>query len=442
MTQHRFELSFAQIECARCGGHRIRGVACPDCGMAPAAWEIDVKLQRRRAVVAELLAAATSGTHEPDESNSFESALDLPSAIAPWLPDFLEALKDAEQSDFRRSDSLRAAVAQFDNLRAAANRSVTRRPFGRPYDASQKIISGLGSLIEEYLGAFAARTPLEAQERGEAGQRILDELADCAHELNAWLERRVAVDETDSVAESLAALLADASKRSETETLIDLAAHHQVRLAAVIGGPVDTGVAISYALQLTVADLFLEPVQYEAKLRDAIGLLGSAGDRLDVLFEDRDFHADLRRLELDVFDSALQCQHAVATATLSRQAAKAVVAFNKSLVEAAGRIVAAPLLLAVGAKSKTYAKLRHDNATELIRLVCDRPDIASLVAGLDPHLRTAEAHSAITYGEDSLTTDLANERRTYEYDALADATFEAVESCFAVMLGVRHAMAA
>jgi hypothetical protein len=61
MTRHEFRLSFSLIECAGCGGQRVRGVACAGCGRRPAGWEVDVKLQRRQAVAEELLAAARGG---------------------------------------------------------------------------------------------------------------------------------------------------------------------------------------------------------------------------------------------------------------------------------------------------------------------------------------------------------------------------------------------
>jgi hypothetical protein len=353
----------------------------------------------------------------------------------------LGALQKAAKSEFRETDALRDAIVDYVGLREAARRLRPHRPFGRPYGLSQRIIDGLGSLIEQYLKAFAARTPLEAQNHGEAGQRILDALAGTADELNDWLERQAAIDEASGVAESLAALISDAVEMAGADTLIDLATHHQTRLADLLGGPVDPGLAVSFAVQSSVAELLLDPDRYVSKLRDVGGIFGSADDKLDSLLRDPDFQADLHRLELDLFDSAVQCQHAIATATLPRQAAKAVVALNKSLVEAAGRLVAAPLLVAVRAKSKPYAKLRHDNATELIGLVNHRPSTANLVAGLDPHLRTADSHSAITYGDNSLTTDLVKGGKTYDYGDLSDATFEALESCFAVMLGVRHAMA-
>ena len=39
-------LTFSQTECA-CGGWRITGYPCPDCGRKPGRHEVDVRAQRR-----------------------------------------------------------------------------------------------------------------------------------------------------------------------------------------------------------------------------------------------------------------------------------------------------------------------------------------------------------------------------------------------------------
>jgi hypothetical protein len=442
MTRHEFKLSFSLIECAGCGGQRVRGVACADCGRRPAGWEVDVKLQRRQAVAEEVLAAARGGNPEPSvgQGRDLEGPLDVPAAVAPWLAGFLGALQEATKCDFRTIESLRASVQELFELRSAMRRLEPKRPFGRPHSLAQQIVAGLGSLIDEYLAAFKAATPLAAQRHAEAGQRVLDNLADRAHELAKWMERQAGLDEASSVAESLAFLIADAAGRAEVDTLLELSRHHEAHLADLLGAEVDPEVALSYALQSSVVELFLDPDEYTSKLKLAVKALATGSDALDRLLSDSNFQTDFRRLELDLFDSAIHCQHAIASARLPRQAAKAVASLHKSLVEAAGRTAAAPLLTAVGAKSKSYSKLRQDNATQLIRLTRDQPALAGLLGGLDTHLRIAEAHSGITYGDNSLTTDVENGSATYAYDDLADATFEAMESCMAVMLAVRQTM--
>jgi len=100
-----------------------------------------------------------------------------------------------------------------------------------------------------------------------------------------------------------------------------------------------------------------------------------------------------------------------------------------------------PLMTAVGHKSAPYVTLRLMDASDHLRKAQNNDRIAAVFVGLDDHLRTAQAHRGVAYGDESLTTDLKSGRREYACEALVDTTFEAMESVLAGFCALRLACA-
>jgi len=85
--------------------------------------------------------------------------------------------------------------------------------------------------------------------------------------------------------------------------------------------------------------------------------------------------------------------------------------------------------------------MRDENTTDLIRHLGVRPDLASLVDGMDIHVRTATAHTAIEYRDDSIMLETrTGDGRTYGLFNLADIVFRAYESSLACLIGLRVAI--
>lgn len=106
-------------------------------------------------------------------------------------------------------------------------------------------------------------------------------------------------------------------------------------------------------------------------------------------------------------------------------------------MEAAGLVLGIPLMTAVGQKSAPYATLRLKDASDHLRKAQNNNRIAAVFAGLDDHLRTAQAHRGVAYGDGALTTDLKSGRREFNYEVLIDSTFEAIESVLAGFCALR-----
>jgi len=379
---------------------------------------------------------------DDDSSDTGEHGpLDAPQRVATWMERFWAGLHAATDSEFRDASVLTEAVEELALLRYSLDATQPTRPFGRAVRLAQLMAEAAVVMVQRYLDALMAATPVGAQTSAEGAQRALDDLGDLAGELAGWLERQAKVSEAATVQESLWVLVADSMEVVGAESLLPMARNNQERLLVHLGVEPELDVSIDYGISSAFADIFLSPESFQTKLKVAFELLTSDAPSLDAMLRDSVFQSDLARLQLEIFDSGVACQRAIADALHLRQEARAIVELNASLVESAGLVLGLPLLTAVGQKSAPYATLRLGDASDHVRKAQDNHQVSTLFAGLDHHLRTAQAHRAVSYGDESLTTDLKSGSRDYAYDALIDSTFEAVESVLASLAALKLASA-
>jgi hypothetical protein len=434
-------LSFNLVTCQRCGVERIRGVPCADCGRRAEAWEIDQGFIRRRAVAESLVSKLAADVAGEAADLGEQGPLSAPQQVATWIDRFWAALHSATDSEFRDSAELTAAVEELVLLRSSLVGTEPTRPFGRAVLLAQSMAAACVLMVQRYLDALMAATPVAAQVHAEQAQLSLDEFGDLAGDLATWLERQLKVSEASTVQESLWALVADSMEVAGAESLLPLARHNQAQLAATLGIEPELDAAIDYGINVAFADIFLSKEAFDRKLRASFELLTSDISHVEDMLRDPEFQRDLSRLQLELFDSGVACQRAIAEATHLRQAARAVVELNASLVESAGLLLGLPLLTAAGQKTAPYSTLRKGDATDHLRRAQGNSQVVALLTGLDPHLRTAQAHRAVTYGDEVLTTDLKSGKREYVYNTLVGSTFEAMESVFAGLAAIKLAAA-
>jgi hypothetical protein len=439
---HKFTLTFKLIKCSRCGVDRIRGVECADCGRSPEVWEIDPGLTRRTVVARRLLAELAKDSPPSTVESRELTILEPPRRAGTWLEQFWSALHAAIDSDFRDPADLEEAIQDLVTLRDIVATMAPVRPFARAVELGHQIALSCAQMAEAYLHTLVAKTPLEAQPWSVQAQGHLDDLAELGSRIEAWMARQDKLSEASSVTDALWSLLSDAMAATGASSLLPLADHMQSRLRDVLEIDVPPDLAIDYAFNAAFADLCLSLDDFELKVKAGVELFLGAGTALVTVIEDPTFQSDLVRLQLELFDSGFACQKVIGEATHLRQEARAIVELQASLVESAGLLLALPLLVAVGQKTASYTTLRQGNATEHVSSAQSHERLSTLLAGLDPHIRTAQGHRAINYGEASLSTDLRSGQREYDYEDLVDSTFEAMESLLAGLLGLRIAAAA
>jgi hypothetical protein len=438
MTDHRFTLSFKLITCQGCGVSRIRGVSCADCGARARPWEVDPELQRRQTLMQELMLVLAARDTNQAPASVFDFIQDhIFDRIGSWISQFLHSLAEAVESKYRNTGSLRDAVTEFLELSTLIQNGSPTRPFVRAHVAARQVVDLGRSLIEEYLSALQSSTPIEAQRHADAAQSNLDELAAVADGLSSWLSRFEVLSAPAEVGESLGALVSDAMSQSSTRDLVELDRSFRARLESATGLAVEPGLGVTYAMYSSLASVYFDENRFHSSLHGYVDLLLHNPERLDAILKNETFVRDIKRVELELFDSAMACQRILVETRLARQAARSIVELHGTLVESAGLIVCSSILVATGRKTAAYESLRRKNATELLTSAQSHPDLAPLLLGLDGHLRTAQAHRGITYHDDHITTDMKSGQHEYTFDELVDKTYAAMESMLAALLSIR-----
>lgn len=176
-----------------------------------------------------------------------------------------------------------------------------------------------GVMVESYMGALMAATPLRAQADAAEAQRALDELAGFAGELAGWLDRQAKLSEAATVQESLWALVADSMNAAGAQSLLASAQVNLEQLSSHLGIQSELDVAIDYGIASAFADIFLSREAFQTKLKVAFDVLCTDATQLDAVLRDPTFQSDLSRLQLEIFDSGVACQRSLSVAVHVRQ---------------------------------------------------------------------------------------------------------------------------
>jgi hypothetical protein len=235
----------------------------------------------------------------------------------------------------------------------------------------------------------------------------------------------------------LGALISDAMTQSETGDLVNLDGYFRAQLENAAGFPVEPGLGVTYAMCCSLASVYFDEARFNSTLIGYVDLLYQNAGHLAANVRSEAFASDIKRVELELFDSAIACQRILVSSRLARQSARAVVELHGTLVETAGLIVCSSLLVATGRKTATYESLRRKNATELLTSAQSQVDLAPLLLGLSSHLRTAQAHRGIIYHDDHIATDIKSGQQQFTFDELVDNTYAAMESMLAALLAIR-----
>lgn len=443
MTSYAFKLAYALIRCSGCGIKRIRGVDCPDCGCRSQPWEIDTSgLKRRQAVLRaqELLAHPEAPLPEGPLGTAEFLHAQLFSRLASWTKSFLTATAATAETGDEGSRDLEVAVSEFIELRTLVQSSEVRRPLRALAKVLREVVTELDSVINAYLAALLAATPLQAQNHGVAAQRHLDRAAELARQAETATETmNVLIGERD-IAQIQASLLNRTLEVYEAPDLLALDGVGRDALRDITSsrGVVSSG--LLFATNYVLAQSLFDPDEFRAVLCRAYAVFRSNPSVLRNLAVTPFFEEDFKRAIWELFDGSMEAVHAVDNATHSRQAGRALLGIASSLVEGPGQIMATVLLLACGRKSAAYANLRHKNATELVTAVQDEPALKGLLDGLDGDLRTGRAHSLVRYEEEFAVIERKSKTRAVAWTDVIDGVFQGYESVYACQLALLQAL--
>ncbi|MEW2558557.1 hypothetical protein [Streptomyces griseorubiginosus] len=444
MTSYVFKLSFSQIRCSGCNIDRIRGVACPDCGLRPQPWEIDTAGLARRQVTADAqkmlaqpvtaLPTGPLGAPETLHANLF-------TRLTTWMPHFFQAATAAAANATEQGAAdLKASVTEFIELRAMVHHTDAKRPLKVLVTVLRQLVDELTSMIDAYLAALLAAIPLKAQEHGAAAQRHLDRVTALIEQSNTVAAAADLLAAERDVARVQTILLTQALRTYGVPDLLALDSAARDGLHAITSSRGVDGSGLTFAIGRVLAQSIFDLERFQDVLRRAYAVFQSNPAVLRSLAQTPSFESDFKRALCELFDGSLEAVHTVDHAVHSRQAGRALLGIAASQVEGPGQVIACALLLACGRKSAPYTTLRHKNATELVTAVQQENALHGLLDGLDKDLRTGRAHALVHYEDDGAVIERKSGTRTVTWRDVIDGVFQGYESIYACQLALWQAL--
>lgn len=443
MTSYTIKLAFSQIDCSGCGIKRIRGVDCPDCGCRPQPWEIDTNsVTRRQAALRarELLAQSSAPLSVRPLGTTEFLHTEVFGRLETWMSVFFKAVAATAADGEQGARGLEAAVAEFIELRAMVEGSRARRPLRALITVLRKLVGEQESMIDTYLAALLAATPLQAQNNSAAAERHLKRAVELADQANTITEMLNALTGEQRVAQGRPGLLTLALRAYEVPDLMALDTAGRDEFQEVTSSRGGVGSGILFATSRVLAHTVFDPDQFRDVLRRSYAVFHANPTVLRQLAKTPSFEDDFQRAICELFDGSMETAHAVDNATHSRQVGRALLGLASSLVEGPGQVVATALLLACGRKSAAYKNLRHANATELVAAVQREPALRGLLDGLDNDLRTGRAHALVRYEDEGAVIERKSRTRIVPWIDVIDGVFQGYESVYACQLALLQAL--
>lgn len=366
----------------RCGGERILGVACDDCGTAAPAGEVNSQVVRRRSAVRRIDEVVAA--HTPSQGD-----LPDPSELLGAVEWFIAAVtRFAEDTSSQAAQDLAQSVCGFMDLHSRSEESPRLRPniaLRAAILASTERLVGLWPFYRETLTAPSIR---EVQRLNKIAQDALDSASApfTAYDERARALAPLGIDANRTLLERTLGVLTTAHEG----TLLDITAVGIDVAERVTGQVVRPGAGAQFLVQSNVASVWLDNERFERTVSEASGFCRLAN--FDAVLEsDLPLHgiaASQRRLA----EAVLAFEAVLSSETDEDTLFRRLMKYHAEVYEEVGGPLFAWYLLLSGAKTKAYEKLIADGATALAKAIHARPSLALWFDGSEPFLRNAPSH--------------------------------------------------
>lgn len=393
-------LAFALIECS-CGIERVRGVACPDCGAGANWFETDVEWQRRHRMMKRALAILDGPS--PGQATPQDDDIDYPrlfADVADLTPRFFRELQGMAERENDDATAMVRVCRDAMGLSAMLRERMPRRPWVLTADTAATATASLLRVMREFLRAFGARTPLEAQRLAAAAQEQLDAVVGPVSEFNNLHDRWELISEADDVAEWLSFSLRDAGEEAGTANIAELDAVGRRAYADITGRTPVHGVGVALVMQQLNAKLMGDESKFNGALRAADQVIERNRERFEQILQRPEVVAEMRTGMLQLGDQVAEMNAVVAATANERQTVRAVVALMHTMFEGPGRRFAGLFLEVVG-KGRFESRLAEDGAGTVHTAQEDRR-LKHVFYGLNRALRIAHAHQSYVIHDDYL----------------------------------------
>ena len=396
-----FTLGFDRAVCRRCGDpERILGVPCASCGAKAGASEVNVQVQQRRRAVANSTREAAD-THEgPAEMPPL--ALAAPVIWARQdeeLDALMKAIAAVTAARGGAAEELGLALAGIAETRGLLERFQARRPLVSRLASLRERSAALTAIAARYLEALTADTPLAAQHASDQAQREIDRAVASIDRYEALQDAARALEGDGELAGALERLISVLLAQHAGTSIPELDEAGRRRLAEVTGDEATATAGVTFLAQELSASVYLDRATWAATLAAAAGAIAANREGFAAAFTDARVRDDFQRA------SSLWME-AYAQATLLTRVGTTTEGLVRQLVKLYGTLIedlVAPFgsLMLVGtsasASAREYAHLMRLDATEVVRLAHEAPELAGVFRRVEKGYRHAANHGGHAY---------------------------------------------
>ncbi|MGW6015314.1 hypothetical protein [Streptomyces sp. NPDC055210] len=377
------------------------------------------------------------------ESFTLDDCRQLFGRLDEWLAEFFQALQSVASDGRECEREIHAAINDISKEKALIAAAPRLRPWTLVIESTDRCVTLLVKMAHYYLRALASATPLEAQKNASDAQEKLDAAALEMEDLGNFTDLLESLVLSENLGNKLTVLMLQAQTECGASDLATLTSAADQRLRGILQAPMSSsGVAgLQFIMQDVAARIYGDQQRFRQIVSAAYTLFTQNLSPLSALATSQDFLPDLRESLLELHDASTQAVYVMNSSSITRQVGRAVVDIAASLVEGPGQLLAIALLAGTGRKSRSYDKLRQDDATGLLRTTRTHTDLEQLVQGFNLNIRTAQAHRMVRYSDDGIEFETRNGSGRLNWHELIDQVLTAYESAMGCMVGLQAALA-
>ena len=382
VMSRRITLTFASVDCDRCGGRRLKTQPCAECGRLPLAHETQPDLERRVRAISQIRAAPARELASRPVPHSYDEAVDEVQGLVRNATRALDGLSRGTRS----ADVVSEALADLD-ARVAHWTGRQPRPYTNRARSLGRSLQLLRRGLDEFVLALGEPTMLAAQARERRGQDLIDHAVE-------ELQKERQVSEAEALLNAPDALAAVGYSARTTAVDADTLEALDKRLQELAGRD-ESSHAVGLGLQLHLfRQLMLVVLDFEESLAVANAAEFEIGD-LTAICQDPQW----------------QARHGVVTAQFSSAV------FNLARIDEANDLEAAGAAMQLVMQCRDGV-IRHCLATILASNSHDGSSLMLRTAG-SVIKQAARAYPALLL-DDNLSEDLRHAGAHYDYDVVDD----------------------
>jgi hypothetical protein len=385
------------------------------------------------------------------ESGEVESPpLEINEAFAllhAWMDAYTGALEElgARSEERTGGGEARAAVARLGQaltelegfkLRLTATQRL--RPRLRHWRIIDDLVAGLDQVRDAYLDAFVAESLEEAEASGGRAQEHLDGVTRILDYFNDFTDVTEAMEAAD-LDDEFAPLVAGAGVVSALAGTGDLGAldrKGQELLRRITGEdlPAATGMGVALLHLEAAAEMLYDSERLWRAAREVYETLSANPQGLQGLFSEAQWASEVAAIGASARDAGFELSAVSAMTENRRRLVRALIRLGAKQFED----IAPPLLATLLSvrNRHSYAQERRKDANSLVREL-NQTGFGSLLAGLDPKIRDADAHGHYVIEDERIVfTGTRGDLTEATDDELLDFVLTGTESVTAIYWGI------